>query len=66
VSTNVAPTPSPENQLWGIYYTAARLGFGDAWAHPIIAEQAKQAQWLPEPRKHRHQFARKPSRSIHI
>jgi hypothetical protein len=46
--------------------TAARLGFGDAWAHPITAEQAKQAQWLPEHRKHRHQLAQKPSRGIHI
>jgi hypothetical protein len=45
---------------------AARLGFGDAWAHPVTAEQAKQAQWLPERRKHRHQHAQKPSRGIHI
>ena len=26
---------------------AARLGFGDAWAHPATAEEAKTAQWLP-------------------
>lgn len=45
---------------------AARLGFGDAWAHPVTAEQAKQAQWLPERRKHRHQLAEKTSRGIHI
>ena len=25
---------------------AARLGFGDAWAHPVTVEKAKTAQWL--------------------
>jgi hypothetical protein len=27
---------------------AGKLGFGSAWAHPVIAEQAKQALWLPQ------------------
>src|SRR5881396_327556 len=63
-------TPSPGNQLWGIYYTdreyarllgdplrtvveaptkraaeeaAGKLGFESPWAHPVTAEQAKQA-----------------------
>src|SRR5881396_73326 len=65
-------TPSPGNQLWGIYYTdreyarllgdplrtvveaptkraaeeaAGKLGFESPWAHPVTAEQAKQALW---------------------
>ena len=25
---------------------AARLGFGDPWAHPVTLEEAKQAQWV--------------------
>lgn len=32
---------------------AARLGFGDPWAHPVTPDQAKQAQWLPEGRRNR-------------
>lgn len=45
---------------------AAGLGFGDAWANPVTAEQAKQAQWLPKRSKHRHQPAHKSSRGIQI
>ena len=26
---------------------AARLGFRDAWAHPVTAEEANTAKWLP-------------------
>jgi hypothetical protein len=26
---------------------AARLGFGEPWAHPVSAKEAKRAQWLP-------------------
>lgn len=26
---------------------AARLGFGDPWAHPVTLEEALKAQWLP-------------------
>ena len=29
---------------------AARLGFGNPWAHPVSQEEAKQAQWLPKRR----------------
>lgn len=47
--------------------TAARLGFGDPWAHPVTPEQASQAQWLPERRpNHRHRFGRKPSLGVRI
>ena len=46
---------------------AARLGFGDAWAHPVTAEQAKQAQWLPERLgNHRFQCGRKHSHGIRV
>ena len=45
---------------------AGKLGLESPWAHPVTAEQAKQALWLPEKRaRHRHQFAQKPSRGIH-
>jgi hypothetical protein len=36
---------------------AARLGFGDPWAHPVTAEEATQAQWLPKRRPRYHQTA---------
>jgi hypothetical protein len=29
---------------------AARLGFYDAWAHPVTLEQAIKAKWLPQRR----------------
>ena len=46
---------------------AARLGFSGPWAHPVTAEQAQRAQWLPkDPPVHRPRFARKTSRGIHI
>ena len=46
---------------------AMRLGFGDPWAHPVTAEQARNAQWLPQRRPNHHQrFPRKPSRGIHV
>jgi hypothetical protein len=32
---------------------AARLGFGDAWAHPLTVEQARAAQWTPIRRRAR-------------
>jgi hypothetical protein len=45
--------------------TAARLGFGDAWAHLVAPEQAKQAQWLCQRQgNHRHQLERKPSYGV--
>ena len=46
---------------------AMRLGFGDPWAHPVTAEQARNAQWLP-PRKRRHEQSptRKHSHGIHV
>ena len=46
---------------------AARLGFGDAWAHPVTVEQAKQAQWLPVVRrKHGHERAQKTSHGVRL
>jgi len=27
---------------------AARLGFGDAWAHPVTLDEATKARWLPK------------------
>ncbi len=46
---------------------AARLGFGDAWAHPVTPEVAKQAQWLPEQRRnHQHRLGRIPSHGIRV
>jgi len=46
---------------------AARLGFGDPWAHPVTSEQAKQAQWHSIRRPaHRRRLAHKPSRGVGI
>ena len=46
---------------------AARLGFSEPWAHPVTAEVAHRAQWLPKRRPHhRQRFAQKPSRGIRI
>ena len=45
---------------------AGKLGLESPWAHPVTAEQAKQALWLPaKSARHRHQFAQKTSRGIH-
>jgi hypothetical protein len=47
--------------------TAARLGFGDPWAHPVSSEEMSRAQWLHKRRpRHRQELAHKPSRGIHI
>ena len=87
-------TPSPGNQLWGIYYTdreyarllgdplrtvveaptkraaeeaAGKLGFESPWAHPVTAEQAKQALWLPQRKGAQRQSSmRKHSHGIHV
>ena len=46
---------------------AARLGFNDPWAHPVTAEQAQQANWLPKNRTaNRQGLAHKPTRGIHV
>ena len=46
---------------------AARLGFNDPWAHPVTAEQAQQAQWLPQRRPaFRQRLAHKPSHGVRI
>ncbi|HOA62343.1 MAG TPA: hypothetical protein PLY00_16665 [Verrucomicrobiota bacterium] len=47
--------------------TATRLGFNDPWAHPVTAEQAQQAHWLPENRPaHRQGLAHKPTRGVRV
>jgi hypothetical protein len=47
--------------------TAARLGFGDPWAHPVTSEKVRHAQWLHKRRPgHRQELAHKPSRGIRI
>ena len=33
---------------------AARLGFYDAWAHPVTLEQTVKANWLPQWRRRHH------------
>ena len=46
---------------------AARLGFGDPWAHPVTPDQVPQAQWLPIRRAgHRQELVRKSSRCIRV
>ena len=86
-------TPSPGNQLWGIYFTdreyarllgdplrtvveaptkraaeeaAGKLGFESPWAHPVNAEQAKQALWLPQRKRAQRSSTRKHSHNIHV
>lgn len=46
---------------------AARLGFGEPWAHPVSREQVNRAEWLPKLRPgHRQELARKSLRGIRI
>jgi hypothetical protein len=46
---------------------AGKLGFESPWAHPVTAEQAKQALWLPQrKRTQRQSSTRKHSHSIHV
>ena len=46
---------------------AARLGFGELWAHPVSREQVNRAEWLPKLRPgHRQELARKLPRGIRI
>jgi len=46
--------------------TAARLGFGDPWAHPVNSLTARRAQWLHKSRPGHRQEIAKTSSSIHI
>ena len=47
--------------------TAAQLGFGDPWAHPVTSEKVRHSQWLHKRRPgHRQELAHKPSRGIRI
>ena len=46
--------------------TAARLGFGDPWAHPVNSLTARRAQWLQKSRPGHRQELAKTSSSIRI
>jgi hypothetical protein len=42
--------------------TAAQLGFGDPWAHPVNSQTATRAQWLQKSRlAHQHKLANSSS-----
>ena len=42
--------------------TAARLGFGDPWAHPVNSQTATRAQWLQKSRlAHQHKLTNSSS-----
>ena len=46
---------------------AAKLGFGDPWAHPVAPEMVKLTeQILQRQPRHRKEWGYKPSRGIHI
>ena len=54
-----APTKSAAEEA------AGKLGFESPWAHPVTAEQAKQALWLPQrKRAQRQSSTRKHSQGI--
>ena len=46
--------------------TAAQLGFGDPWAHPVNSQTARRAQWLQKSRPGHRQELAKTSSSIRI
>jgi len=46
---------------------AGKLGFESPWAHPVTAEQARHALWLPQRKRHQRQLlARKHSHGVHV
>jgi hypothetical protein len=46
---------------------AGKLGFESPWAHPVTAEQAEQALWLPQRKRTQRQSSTRPhSRGIHV
>jgi hypothetical protein len=46
---------------------AGKLGFESPWAHPVTAEQAKQALWRPQPKRaQRQSTTHKRSQGIHV
>jgi hypothetical protein len=56
-----APTKIAAEEL------AARLGFGDAWAHPVKPDEIEHARWLPlKPARHRQALTQKRSRGVHV
>src|ERR1035438_216871 len=47
--------------------TAARLGFGDPWAHSVNSQTATRAQWLQKSRTgHRHELAKNIQQHPHL
>jgi hypothetical protein len=47
--------------------TAARLGFGEPWAHPVTSDKVRHTQWLHKRRPgHRQELAHKTSRGFRI
>jgi hypothetical protein len=46
--------------------TAAQLGFGDPWAHPVNSLTARRAQWIQKSRPGHRQELAKTSTSIRI
>ena len=56
-----APTKSAAEEI------AGKLGFESPWAHPVTAEQARHALWLPERKAQpRQSLERKHSRDIRV
>lgn len=56
-----APTKIAAEEL------AARLGFGDAWAHPVKPEEIEHARWLPlKPARHHQTVTQKRSRGVQV
>ena len=46
---------------------AARLGFGEPWAHPVTSGDLRRAQWLPKRQpRHRQPLAHKPLAGIRV
>lgn len=46
---------------------AAKLGFGEPWAHPVSRELVNRAEWLPQLRPgHRQELAHKKSRGVGV
>ena len=55
-----APTKLAAEEL------AARLGFGDPWAHPVKAEEIEHARWLPLKRARQQRTPIKHASGIHV
>jgi hypothetical protein len=45
---------------------AAKLGFGDPWAHPVKPEEVEHARWLPLKRARQQRVPIKNSSGVHV